>query len=347
MKSIIKLIVLLLLTIAALSLYFSVDAYQQQSKTLIKVSATPEQAIFEIKKGRSIGQIAHKLTRQKIIPSALNFKILARLQNKSHRLKAGEYQLLPSMRISEVLDLFVSGKTLQYQLSIIEGKTFSDLRHAIRQHPHLVQTLTEVDYQTIMPKLGGEKGNPEGWFYPDTYNFPRKTTDLQFLQRAYKKMQEYLHTAWQQREKTHLIKTPYEALILASIVEKETGIPSERALIAGVFLNRLNINMLLQTDPTVIYGMGDQYTGNIRKSDLKRDTPYNTYTRKGLTPTPIAIPSLDAIQAVLHPQKTTAFYFVADGSGGHYFSNSYQEHKAAVVKYLLRGDASRYKGKAQ
>jgi len=346
MKSIIKLIFLVLLSIAALSLYFSYNAYQQQSETLIKVSAISEQAVFAIKKGSSIGQIAHKLAQQKIIPSALNFKILARMQNKSQRLKAGEYQLLPSMSISALLDLFVSGKTLQYQLSIIEGKTFNDLRHAIHQHPHLVQTLSEADYQNILLKLGSKKGHPEGWFYPDTYNFPRKTTDLQFLQRAHKKMQEYLHSAWLKREKNSLIKTPYEALILASMVEKETGIASERALIAGVFFNRLKIDMLLQTDPTVIYGMGDKYTGNIRKADLKRDTPYNTYTRKGLTPTPIATPSLDAIQAVLHPQKTDAFYFVADGSGGHYFSKTYQEHKNAVVKYLLKGDKQSYKGAA-
>ena len=344
MKSIIKLIFLLLLTIAALSLYFSYDAYQQQNTTPITVSSIPEQAVFEIKKGSGIGQIAHELAQQKIIPSALNFKILARMQNKSHRLKAGEYQLLPSMSVNALLDLFVSGKTLQYQLSIIEGKTFKDLRHKIRQHPHLVQTLSDADYHNILQKLGSPKGNPEGWFYPDTYNFPRKTTDLQFLQRAHTKMQKYLHTAWQKREKNPLLKTPYEALILASIVEKETGIASERALIAGVFFNRLKINMLLQTDPTVIYGMGDKYTGNIRKADLKRDTPYNTYTRKGLTPTPIATPSLDAIQAVLHPQKTKAFYFVADGSGGHYFSETYQEHKDAVVQYLLKGDKQRYKG---
>jgi UPF0755 protein len=341
MKSIIKLIFLVLLSIAALSLYFSYDAYQQQSETLIKVSAKPEQAVFDIKKGSGIGQIANKLAQQKIIPNALNFKMLARMQNKSHQLKAGEYQLLPSMSITDLLNLFVSGKTLQYQLSIIEGKTFKDLYRAIRQHPSLVQTLSDADYQNIMLKLGSTKGNPEGWFYPDTYNFPRKTTDLQFLQRAHKKMQQYLQTAWQKREKNSLIKTPYEALILASMVEKETGVASERALIAGVFFNRLKIDMLLQTDPTVIYGMGDQYTGNIRKVDLKRDTPYNTYTRKGLTPTPIATPSLDAIQAVFHPRKTEAFYFVADGLGGHNFSKTYQEHKKAVAKYLLNRSAKR------
>ena len=343
MKFIIKLVFLLLLSIAALSLYFSYSAYQQQSNTKINVSTNPEQAVFKLKKGSGIGQISQQLAQQQIIPNALHFKILARVQNKSHRLKAGEYQLLPSMSIAALLDLFVSGKTLQYQLSIIEGKTFSELRRAIQQHPNLVQTLREEDYKNIMQKLGSTKTNPEGWFYPDTYNFPRKTTDLQFLQRAYKKMQQYLQTAWQGREKNSLIKTPYEALILASIVEKETGIPEERPLIAGVFLNRLKIDMLLQTDPTVIYGMGEKYKGNIRKSDLKRDTAYNTYTRKGLTPTPIAIPSLDAIQAVLHPQKTEAFYFVADGTGGHAFSKTYQEHKKAVVQYIAISKANRRK----
>ncbi len=358
-KSQFKLFLLLLITIATLIGYFYYHSYQQQTIEYISLPSTqPEDAIFEIKKGSNINQIANKLAKKDIIPSAINFKLLARLHNQSHKLKAGEYKLSEKMTIKALLDLFVSGKTLQYKLSIIEGKTFANLKKEIRQHPSLKQTLSDDDYKNIIQKLEtslknqakhklkslannysvntknlANMKNPEGWFYPDTYNFPRKTTDLQFLQRAYQKMQNYLHQAWQDREKNSLLKTPYDALILASIVEKETGIPEERALIAGVFLNRLKIDMLLQTDPTVIYGMGEDYTGTIYKSDLKRDTAYNTYTRKGLTPTPIATPSLEAIQAVLHPQKTEAFYFVADGTGGHDFSETYEQHKQAVGRY--------------
>lgn len=308
------------------------------------VNITGGKTVFAIESGSSINKVARQLMDQGIIEDPVMFKLLARLTNQSDKIKAGEFELTQGMTASDVLKRFVSGKTLQYQFSLVEGKTFKDIVAKIKQSPNLVQTLSDDDYQNIMQKLGSEAVHPEGWFYPDTYNFPRNTTDLQFLQRAHQKMKDFLETEWAKREPNKHITTPYQALILASIVEKETGVPEERPLIAGVFYNRLEKGMMLQTDPTVIYGMGERYQGNIRKSDLKRDTPYNTYTRTGLTPTPIAIPSLDAIRAVLDPATTDAYYFVAKGGGAHHFSKTYAEHRKAVVKYLLNGNASRYQG---
>ena len=331
MKFIIKFLFIIIITAIALGGYLGYTEYNKFIQE--KIVLSPDTAVFEIKKGSNITQISNALENKGIISNAIYFKLLARLQEKSSKIKAGEYQLLPNMTTTNLLDLFVSGKTLQHQLSIIEGRTFKDLMAIIRNHPTLIQTLSDDDYKNIMTVIGSDASNPEGWFYPDTYNFPSRTTDIDFLKRAHKKMQAYLAKAWEKREKNPYIRTPYDALILASIVEKETGIPSERPLIAGVFLNRLKIDMMLQTDPTVIYGMGDSYKGVIYKSSLKRDTPYNTYTRKGLTPTPIATPSLQAIDAVLHPAKTDKLFFVADGTGGHYFSKTNAEHDKAVVRY--------------
>ncbi len=331
MKIIIKFFVLLLLTVLITASYFVYKEYIKFTTEPIRIAS--KNIVFEIKKGSNITQISQLLEDKKIISYAIYFKILARLEKKASKIKAGEYQLSADMTPVKMLDLFVSGKTLQYRLSIIEGQTFSDLVKTIRQHPTLIQTLSNEDYQHIMEKIGSDEKYPEGWFYPDTYNFPRKTTDVDFLKRAHKKMKEYLAKEWAKREPNPYIKTPYDALILASIVEKETGIPEERPLIAGVFLNRLKVDMMLQTDPTVIYGMGDTYHGVIYKSSLTKDTPYNTYTRKGLPPTPIATPSLQAIQAVLHPLKTDKMFFVADGTGGHYFSKTNAEHERAVLRY--------------
>jgi len=248
------------------------------------------------------------------------------------------------MSAQAILDRFVSGKTLSYNSRIIEGYTYADLVKSIQSDPNLVQTLTDADYTNIMAKIGSKHKKPEGWFFPDTYNYPRGTTDLEFLKRSHKAMQDFLNKEWALRDKNLPLKKPYDALILASIVEKETGVPEERPLIAQVFHNRLNKGMMLQTDPTIIYGMGERFKGNIRKSDLRRDNPFNTYKRTGLTPTPIATPSAEAIRAVLHPEASKALYFVARGDGTSHFSNTYREHRKAVVKYQLGGNAKRYTG---
>ncbi len=335
--------------------------WQQYTSFLKQPLSLAAGTVFVIESGSNIRQVAKQLQRQLILPrihvpfiertldTELLFVAHARLEKKANQIKAGEYALRADLLPGELLDLFVAGKTLHYQIGFVEGRRFSDIVTKVKNHPHLKQTLTDVDYADLMTKLGAPAGTqPEGWFFPDTYNFPRNTTDFEVLKRSYDTMVRHLQAAWAQRspEAEALLKTPYNALILASIVEKETGVPEERPLIAGVFLNRLRIDMRLQTDPTVIYGMGESYQGNIRKKDLRRDTPYNTYTRKGLPPTPIATPGKAALDAVFNPEATDKLYFVATGKGDgrHYFSKTYREHRKAVIKYQLNGKKSRYKG---
>lgn len=323
-----------------LSTFIAAGSYYQYSQFKTTPIALEKEASFTIVSGSNIRKVSKQLVEQGVLKKdeydtqAWLFLLNARIQNQGHKIKAGEYHLKPDMKPDDVLDTFVSGASVQYQLPIIEGKSYKQVIQAVKSHPKLEHTLSDADYKNLMSVLETDQVHPEGWFYPDTYHFPNKTTDKAFLQRSYNMMREYLDKAWEGRTPHEKITTPYEALILASIVEKETGVPDERPLIARVFLNRLEKNMLLQTDPTVIYGMGDSYKGNIRKSDLRRDTPYNTYTRKGLPPTPIAIPSKAAIDAVMHPVDSKALFFVATGNGGHKFSNTYKEHQRAVRAYL-------------
>lgn len=322
--------------------YLAFEGYRSFIDTPMEVS--DENAIFSVEKGSSFTKVAKALESRKLVKSALLFKILAKTRKLENKLKTGEYALPESVKPVELLDILTSGRSLQYKQVIIEGQSFKQLVQSIKNNPHLKQTLSDDDYALIMEELGSDLLNPEGMFFPDTYNFPRTTTDLQFLQRSYDDMQRYIQKAWEERDPHPYIKTPYEALILASIVEKETGHEDERPMIARVFLNRLEKGMMLQTDPTVIYGMGEKYDGNIRKKDLKTDTPYNTYTRFGLPPTPIATPGRAAIHAVMHPPEGDALYFVAKGDGTSHFSKTYVKHRKAVIKYQLRGNSSRYQG---
>lgn len=302
--------------------------------------------VFKITKGSSIRTVSQKLERENILKPALLFTILAKITKKDTKIKAGEYQLKKGMSPDDLLALFTEGKTIQYQIRIPEGSTFKEIAKILQQDTNLIKTLKSEDYQTIMSKLDTDfkDHQPEGWFFPDTYNFPRGTTDVEFLQRSHNQMVKLLDENWKKRKPFKGIDTPYDALILSSIIEKETGHPDDRGKVARVFINRLEKNMLLQTDPTVIYGMGDKYKGNIRKRDLTTDTPFNTYTRKGLTPTPIATPSKASIEAAFNPDDGDIYYFVAKGDGTSYFSKNYSEHKRAVIKYLLNGNAKRYKG---
>lgn len=303
-----------------------------------------EDVVVTIPSGAALGQVAHKLNSEGVIKEPLPWKILARVTGSANRIKAGEYRLSGSLTPGEILSMLVAGKTLQYNLTIPEGWTFRQMLEAIRNKHEIRTTVDTKDADTIMQALGEAGMHPEGRFLPETYFFTRDTPDIDILRRSHEAMKTLLQREWDQRADGLPLKTPYEALILASIVEKETGVADERPMIAAVFINRLHKGMKLQTDPTVIYGMGDRYKGNIRKQDLLRDTPYNTYTRKGLPPTPIALPAASSIHAVLHPADTKALYFVARGGGRHYFSDSYEEHRQAVIKYLLNGDADRYKG---
>lgn len=301
---------------------------------------------FEIKKGSNIRTVAKNLQQNNVINSSLMFTLLAKLNKQDTKIKAGEYQLEKGMTPEQLLTLFAKGKTLQYQTRIPEGTLFKDVITIIKEDKNLVQTLDDKDYKNIMQKLKTkyQHHKPEGWFYPDTFSYPKGTTDREFLQRSHNAMVKLLDDEWKKRKVFKGINTPYDALILASIIEKETGSPKDRNKVARVFINRLQKDMLLQTDPTVIYGMGEKYQGNIRKKDLKKDTPYNTYTRKGLTPTPIATPSKASVKAAFNPAEGDMLYFVAKGDGSSYFSKTYKEHKKAVIKYLLKGKASRYKG---
>ncbi|MEW8690590.1 MAG: endolytic transglycosylase MltG [Candidatus Thiodiazotropha endolucinida] len=297
----------------------------------------PEEGVnYILHPGMTVRSLAEDLQQRGMLEKPMLLRFIARWQGQASKLKAGEYYLPTGTTPPKLLEILSSSQVVQYALTIIEGWTFDQLMAAIRRDPVLAHSLKEVTNDQVMQHLGLDDLHPEGRFYPDTYHFPRGTTDAAFLKRAYKRMESVLEQAWQQRKKQLPLKSPYEALILASIIERETGIPEERGKIAGVFIRRLKRGMLLQTDPTVIYGMGESYNGNIRKRDLTRDTPYNTYLHKGLTPTPIAMPSGAAIRAALNPEEGNSLYFVATGDGGHYFSSTLEEHNKAVRKYQLK-----------
>lgn len=298
--------------------------------------AVPEESqIFMINPGSNIKAIAEDLTRRKIIEDPWLFILLAKLKDVETRVRAGEYRIEAGQTPDDLLETFTTGKSIQYSFTVIEGWSFRQMMEAIATDPILVQTLPGKGDTEIMQVIGHPDQHPEGMFFPDTYRFPKGTTDADFLRRAYDVMQQHLEREWMQRDSDLPLNSSYEALILASIIEKETGAGFERPLIAGVFIQRLKRNMRLQTDPTIIYGLGKSFDGDIRFRDLKKDTPYNTYLYSGLTPTPIALPGLDSIHAALHPAPTRALYFVSRGDGTHHFSETLQEHNAAVKRFQL------------
>ena len=300
-----------------------------------EISLPETRTTFLISPGSNIKSIAEDLTRRKIIDDPWLFILLAKLQDVETRVRAGEYLLEPGQTPEDLLTTFTEGKSIQYSLTVIEGWTFRQMLDAIADDPIIVHSLEGKSDDEIMRLIGQPDQHPEGMFFPDTYRFPKGTTDVEFLRRAYQQMQQHLEREWMQREDDLPLNSSYEALILASIVEKETGAAFERPMIAGVFVERLRRNMRLQTDPTIIYGLGEGFDGDIRFRDLKKDTPYNTYLHAGLTPTPIALPGLESIRAVLNPAKTDALYFVSKGDGTHQFSTTLEEHNAAVQRYQL------------
>jgi UPF0755 protein len=294
--------------------------------------------VIEVRKGASLRTVASSLNDQNLLDQPEIWAAWARITKRAHSLKAGEYQLTPGLTPSGLLDQLNSGEVLLHSITFIEGSTFADMRKALAQSPSIVSEYGERSPQDVMRALGQPDLHPEGQFFPDTYRFPRDTTDIELLGIAFRRMQQELKTMWESRAKDLPLAGPYEALILASIIEKETALDSERPRIGGVFVERLKRGMRLQTDPTVIYGMMASYDGNIRRADLLRDTPYNTYTRSGLPPTPIALPGLDSIRAAVQPEMSGALFFVAtgDGDGSHYFSRTLAEHNAAVKRYLKK-----------
>lgn len=291
----------------------------------------------QVDSGSSFRAICNKLLARNIFKQprhAQYFSWYARFRGIAQKVHSGEYEIKRNETPLELLQAMAQGRTLQYRLTIVEGWRFSELRAALAKHEAIAHTLEGKTQAQVMSALAQPDLSPEGYFLPDTYKFPRGTTDVAFLRRAFSAMQETLQAEWQQRDKGLPLDSAYQALTMASIVEKETAVPAERNEIAGVFLRRLNIGMPLQTDPTVIYGI-QNFDGNLRRSDLRRDTPYNTYTRPGLPPTPIALPGRDAIHATLHPAEGEALYFVSRGDGSHVFSATLEEHNQAVRKYQL------------
>jgi UPF0755 protein len=312
-------------------LVFKLLSFQHGSVTL------PEsEQVFLISPGSNIKSIAQDMTRRGIIDDPWLFILLAKLKDVETRVRAGEYLLEAGQTPDNLLETFTTGKSIQYGFTVIEGWSFRQMMDALAEEPVIMHTLQGKSDAEIMRAIGYPDQHPEGMFFPDTYRFPKGTTDADFLKRAYDVMQQHLEREWLQREPDLPLNSSYEALILASIIEKETAVGSERPLIAGVFTERLRRNMRLQTDPTIIYGLGSGFDGDIRFRDLKKDTPYNTYLHAGLTPTPIALPGLDSIRAALHPEPTEALYFVSKGDGTHHFSATLEEHNAAVARYQLK-----------
>jgi len=292
--------------------------------------------IYEVPRGASLAAVAHDLQRAGIIENARYLQWYGRYTGQANQIRAGEYRLSDELVPDTLLALLVSGRSVTYTLTLLEGWNIGQVRAAVAAHEALQHTLDGVDDDEMMRRLGLPGEHPEGRFFPDTYQFTRGMTDLDFLRRAQQKMDEELAAAWAERMTDLPLAGPYEALILASVVEKETGQADERPEIAGVFVRRLRRGMKLQTDPTVIYGMGERYDGNIRRKDLEEDTPYNTYVHGGLPPTPICMPGRDALRAAVNPATGEALYFVARGDGSHAFSATLEEHNAAVRRYQLK-----------
>ena len=301
---------------------------------------------YTVKSGTSVRALATDLRNKGIIDNPWYFEVSARWLEPGKGIRAGEYHLESGLTISKLLTVLRSGRAVQHRFTVVEGARYRQIMRqmtAMAEEGLIKASLDAEQLTQTFTKNTGES-SPEGWIFPDTYQFTRGVKGEALLVQAYQRMKHTLFETWEKRAEGLPIKTPYEALILASIVEKETAVEGERARIAGVFTKRLRKGMRLQTDPTVIYGMGEQYKGNITKADLRRNTPYNTYTRQGLPPTPIAMPGRASLEAVMHPDETGDLFFVARGGGRHYFSKTYKEHKKAVIKFLLKGKSSRYQG---
>ena len=306
--------------------------YLQYQKALNAPLVAEGDGIITVKRGDTLASLNHELVQRGVIHSDWVLPVYARLNPQAANIKAGDYRIDASASLPSLMNDITNGKVVVYNITVVEGKTFKDLRASLVQTAGIEHTLNDKTDAQIATLLGID-GSPEGWFMPETYQFHRGSSDLELLKRMYGEMQRTLEQEWPNRADGLPLANPYQALILASIIEKETGVASERPQIAGVFVRRLQKDMLLQTDPSVIYGAAD-YHGDLTRKHLQTDTPYNTYINKGLPPTPIALPGKASIQAALHPADGDSLYFVADGKGGHTFSATYEEHQQAVARYL-------------
>jgi UPF0755 protein len=321
----------LLGSLGAAWVWMQVDSFLKQPLAL-----TESSLVYTVPKGATLAAVARDLQHRGIIDNARYLQWFGRYTGQAHRIRAGEYRLTPDLLPNDLLALLVAGRSITYRLTLLEGWNIRQIRAAIAGHQALTHTLVGVDDTELMIRLGRPGDHPEGRFFPDTYQFTRDTTDLDFLRRAMRMMDRELAAAWAERADEVPLDNPYQALILASIIEKETGQADERPEIAGVFARRLNKGMKLQTDPTVIYGMGERFDGNLRRKDLREDTPYNTYVHAGLPPTPICMPGREALRAAVAPAPGKTLYFVSRGDGSHVFSETLKQHNGAVRKYQLK-----------
>lgn len=320
-----------LLFSAIVSILLLVGWFYLHVHSSIRLPTTPYE--FSIPPGSNLKQVSQQLEDAGVIHSKWSLILLARYLDRESAIKAGDYQLTGNLTQIALLDYLTKGDAKQNAIQFIEGWTFSQLKKTLQEHPNIQHDTGNLTEQEILHQIGANESTAEGLFFPDTYFFIKGDSDIHLLRRAYQAMQTHLQNTWHSRSEDLPLTTPYEALILASIIEKETGTESDRAQIAGVFINRLRKGMKLQTDPTVIYGLGEQFDGNLRKKDLLADQAYNTYTRPGLPPTPIALPSLASIRAALNPAETDALYFVAKGNGESEFSTNLVDHNKAVNTY--------------
>ncbi len=325
-KEILLWLLFILIIVAGLFTYYA--------RTPIPLEHIPFE--FSLKPGSSLKSAAHQIQQAGGLNNEMLFILLARGMGKTNQIKPGNYELEREATPLQLLNMISKGQFEHSSLTIVEGTTFKELRDTLNAESTLRHDSSTLSEAEILKRIGATESAAEGLFFPDTYNYSTGSSDLIVLKRAYQLMQHNLQETWKKRDNDLPFKTPYEALILASIVEKETGQPVDRPMIAAVFINRLRKNMRLQTDPTVIYGMGETFDGNLRKGDLTNDTPFNTYTRDGLTPTPIALPGLAALQATLHPASSHALYFVARGDGTSQFSDTLVEHNNAVNQYQIK-----------
>jgi UPF0755 protein len=298
----------------------------------------PEALTVEVQKGQSLGAVAQDLAARGLLDHPRLLALYGRFTGADSRMRAGEYAVAPGTSPRTLLRLFVSGAVVQHSVTFVEGWTFREARKALAREPTLEHTTRGLTEAEVMAQLGERDLAAEGLFFPDTYLYGKGTRDIELLRQARDRMRKELAAAWASREEDLPLRNEYEALILASIVERETALPAERPRIAGVFVERLRRGMRLQTDPTVIYGLGEKFDGNLRRADLERDGPYNTYTRAGLPPTPIALPGAEALRAAVQPDERGELFFVATGlgDGSHVFSKTLAEHERAVKQYLVR-----------
>ena len=322
------------LTLILLAAWAAGVFYLQYQKALNAPLVAEGDGIITVKRGDTLASLNRELVQRGVIHSDWVLPVYARLNPQAANIKAGDYRIDASASLPSLMNDITNGKVVVYNITVVEGKTFKDLRASLVQTAGIEHTLNDKTDAQIATLLGID-GSPEGWFMPETYQFHRGSSDLELLKRMYGEVQRTLEQEWPNRADGLPLANPYQALILASIIEKETGVASERPQIAGVFVRRLQKDMLLQTDPSVIYGAAD-YHGDLTRKHLQTDTPYNTYINKGLPPTPIALPGKASIQAALHPADGDSLYFVADGKGGHTFSATYEEHQQAVADYLKK-----------